>query len=489
MVYAGVDIGTSGVKIVLVEADDRVLASASHRIEVSRPHLHWHEQHPDEWWRAVVTCFDTLRAEHADLLARLRGIGLSGQMLGPVLIDSRDRPLRPTILWNDGRSVVEAEELAAAVPGIGGRTGCRPNPGFAAPKILWLHKHEPDVIAATDCVLLPKDYVRLKLTGERATEPTDACGTHFMETRTGEWAPDLCAAAGVDPRWLPPVLGLGDAAGELLGDLAERWGIPPGTVVAAGAGDNHAGSVGVGVGTPGDAVISVGTSAVMCIVDGSFHPIPDKAVITHSHALPGTFLSMGVVLSATSCLDWAAGLTGRSAPDLAEAADRLQKNGRVEDAPVFLPYVNGIRTPHDMPSARGLMVGLDLGTDAAMIGWAVLEGVAFHVAEGFRAQRDAGIDVGHLQFIGGGARSRLWGEMISTLTGLPMDLPAGREVGASLGAARLGRVAAGDGDLVETLCRKPRAETRIEPDSQLADVLDKRYRRFRDVFERTAEVL
>ena len=220
MVYAGIDIGTSGVKIVLVDAEDRVLASASHRIEVSRPHLHWQEQHPDLWWDGVAACFDALHADHARLMAELRGIGLSGQMLGPVLIDKQNRPLRPTILWNDGRSVVEAEELAAAVPGIGMRTGCRPNPGFAAPKILWLRRHEPEVIDRTDCILLPKDYVRLKLVGERATEPTDACGTHFMETRTGEWAADLCEAAGVDPDWLPPVLHSADAAGRLLPDLA-----------------------------------------------------------------------------------------------------------------------------------------------------------------------------------------------------------------------------------------------------------------------------
>ena len=489
MIYAGIDIGTSGVKIVLVDGEDRVMASASHRIAVSRPHLHWQEQHPDLWWDGVTACFDALHADHASLMTGVRGIGLSGQMLGPVLIDKQNRPLRPTILWNDGRSVVEAEELAAAVPGIGMRTGCRPNPGFAAPKILWLRRHEPEVIERTDCILLPKDYVRLKLVGERATEPTDACGTHFMETRTGAWAPDLCEAAGVDPAWLPPVLHSADAAGRLLPDLARRWGIPPGTVVAAGAGDNHAGSVGVGVGNPGDAVISVGTSAVMCIVDGDFHPIPDKAVITHSHALPGTFLSMGVVLSATSCLDWAAGLTGTAAPELAQAAEQVWASGRATDAPLFLPYVNGIRTPHDMPSARGLMVGLDLGTDAAMIGWSVLEGVAFHIAEGFRAQREAGIDVRHLQFIGGGARSRLWGEMISTMTGLPMDLPAGREVGASLGAARLGMVAAGDGGLVETLCRKPKAETRIDPEPKLAEFLNGRYQRFRDLFERTATAL
>ncbi|MCP4200060.1 MAG: hypothetical protein GY762_23205, partial [Proteobacteria bacterium] len=357
------------------------------------------------------------------------------------------------------------------------------------PKILWLRKYEPDVIRKTNCLLLPKDYIRLKLTGACATEPTDACGTHFMETRTGEWAPDLIDLAGVETDWLPPVLAASDPGGRLLPELAERWDIPKKTVIAVGAGDNMAGSIGVGVGNPGDAVISVGTSAVMSIVDAEFHPLPDKAVITHSHAVPDTFLSMGVVLSATSCLDWAAALTGRNAPDLAYAAETVWKNGRAMDAPIFLPYVNGIRSPHDMPEARGLMLGLDLATDAAMIGWSVLEGVAFHIAEGFGVQRAAGINVEHLQFIGGGSRSRLWGEMIATLIGLPMYLPIGREVGASLGAARLGRVASGDGTLFETLCLKPRHEGKIEPNSKLSPMLAERFHRFRDIFSRTRAIL
>ncbi len=397
--------------------------------------------------------------------------------------------MRPTILWNDGRAVAEVEELVEKVPGIGWRTGCRPNPGFAAPKILWLRKHEPDVLDRTDSILFPKDYVRLKLTGERATEPTDACGSHFMEAETGDWAADLCEAAGVDPGWLPPVIRATDAAGPLLPDLADRWGMSRDTVVAAGAGDNIAGSVGVGVGAPGDAVLTMGTSAAMCIGDGRFRPVPDRAVITHPHATPGTFLSMGVVLSATSCLDRAAGLTGRSAADLAEAADTLWQDKGVANAPIFLPYVNGIRSPHDMPEARGLMTGLDLGTDVAMIGWSVLEGIAFHIIEGFRAQKEAGLGAANLQFIGGGSRSRLWGGMIAALTGMPLDLPAGREVGASLGAARLARVAAGDGGITEILCSKPAPEIRIEPDAELAAFLEDRYRRFHDVFSRTADIL
>ena len=211
--------------------------------------------------------------------------------------------------------------------------------------------------------------------------------------------------------------------------------------------------------------------------------------MTHSHAVPRTFLSMGVVLSATSCLDWAAALTGRTAPDLAHAAEAVWKNGRAANAPIFLPYVNGIRSPHDMPEARGLMLKLDLETDAAMIGWSVLEGVAFHIAEGFGVQRAAGIDVQHLQFIGGGSRSRLWGEMISTLIGFPIYLPIGREVGASLGAARLGRVASSDGPLFETLCRKPKHEGRIEPNAKLAPLLAERFHRFLDIFSQTRAIL
>ncbi len=489
MIHAGVDIGTSGVKIVLVDDDEQVLASASRPIAVSRPQPTWSEQHPDLWWEATLACFDALRADAPETLTRVGAIGLSGQMLGPVLVDAADRPLRPTILWNDGRAVAESEAIAARLPGVGERTGCSPNPGFGAPKLLWLRRHEPEVLDALDCILLPKDYVRLRLTGERATEPTDAAGLHLMEVRTGEWAEDLCAVAEVDPAHLPPVVTPGDPAGRLRGELAERWGMGRGITVAAGTGDNMAGCIGVGVGNPGEAVISIGTSGVMSIVDGTFRPIPDKAVITHGHAAPGTFLSMGVVLAATSCLDWAAALTGRGAAELAQAAETLRATGDPANAPVFLPYVNGIRTPHDRPQARGLMLGLDLSTDVGAIAWSVLEGVAFHVAEGLATQRGRGIDVTHVQFIGGGARSRLWGEMIASLVDVPLDLPVGREVGASLGAARLAMVAAGRGSATAILCRKPPTEARIEPDPALAALLAERYARFEAVQSRVLDLL
>ena len=489
MVFTGIDIGTSGVKIVFTDENDQVHASATRPLAVSRPQLHWSEQHPDLWWEAVVECLDELAAEHPRAMARCAGIGLSGQMLGPVLIDRDNRPVRNCILWNDGRAVDECEILLAAIPDIGLRVGCNPNPGFVAPKLMWLARHEPHILDQTDCVLLPKDYVRLKLTGERATEPTDAGGTHLMDVVSSRWEDDLANAANITADRLPSVRSSHEAAGELTASLARRWGMRSEIPVAAGAGDNMAGAVGVGVGEPGDVAISIGTSGVICAVDGNFQPIPDKAVITHRHAVPRTYLSMGVALAATACLDWAAGLLGVSPAELAGLAADIDDPVRIANAPVFLPYLSGIRTPHDRPQARGLLAGLDLETDAAQVAWAVLEGVAFHVRDSIDVQRAAGVPIESVQFIGGGSRSRIWGEMIATLTGLTLNLPAGREVGASLGAARLAMTAAGFAAPNVLLCRKPPSDGVIEPSAGLQPLLDERWARFQQLISGTVDLL
>lgn len=488
--FVGIDIGTSGVKVAVVDESDHVAASASRHLEVSRPHANWSEQDPELWWRATENCLDELAAALPAALAAVRGIGLAGQMLGPVLLDSANNPLRPCILWNDGRAVAESEELVRRIPTIGQRAGCNPNPGFAAPKLLWLAKHEPDVLDRTDCLLLPKDFVRLRLTGERGTEPTDACGTHLMETATGTWAADLCEAAGFDMAKLPPIHAPYAPVGELLPHLSKRWGIPRGVPVAAGAGDNMAGAIGVGGGAPGDTVISVGTSAVICVVDATFNPIPDKAVITHQHAAPNTFLSMGVVLSATNCLSWAAGLLGLKAADLvARTEDAWQRNAIGEDTPIFLPFLSGVRTPHDRPQARGLMFGLGLETDVEKVGWSVLEGVAFQIRDALETQQAAGIAINRVQLVGGGARSELWSKLIATTTNLSLELPVGREIGAALGAARLARVAADDVDPTEILTAKPKAEMRVGADPMLGEFLAHRWERSRSLLKQTLDLL
>ena len=475
-VWAGVDVGTSGIKLVLFDDEERQLAEVSRRLEVSRPHVGWSEQHPDIWWEAILACFDELAEGRPDLLAGLAGIGLSGQMLGVVLLDEAERPLRPTILWNDQRAIAECETLLERVPDIGWRSGSAPDPGFSAPKLLWLAAHEPDLLAKARLMLLPKDYVRLCLTGEIASEPSDGGGSLLMDVASGRWDPELCAAAGWSLNRLPPVRGSWEACGQLRDSLAERWGTPKAVPVAGGAGDNMAASLGVGAASPGDVVVTVGTSGVICAVDGAFHPAPDRAVFTSVHAAPGLFLSLGVVMSATASLDWLARLTGMDAASLAGEAETLLDTGSWQTAPIMRPCLSGLRTPQNRPDAGGLIDGLTHSTDRAALGFSLLEGVAFQFAECAEAQKAAGVRFETLNLVGGGARSRLWGRLIATMLGGPLGVPEGAALAANRGAARLGRVDAGAA--TEILARKPTIERVLEPFTAEKDDLQARYQRY-----------
>lgn len=472
----GIDIGTSGVKAVLVGEGLQVRAEASRPIPVSVPHPGWSEQPPDLWVDAVFACLDDLAAG-ADL-SGVSALGLSAQMLGLVLLDEGLRPVRPAILWNDQRALAECADLAARVPDIGLRTNCAPDPGINAAKLLWLARHEPEVLARARMLLLPKDYVRLALTGELACEPTDAGGTQLFDVALNRWDEGLCAAVGWGPDRLPPLVETWGPAGQVRADLARRWGLAGAVPVAAGAGDNMAATLGVGAGAPGDAVVTIGTSGVACIVDAAFHPAPDRAVLTSAHAAPGAFLSMGVVMAATAALDWAARLTGQGAADLARAAETLLAAGRAADAPVFLPALTGIRTPHGRPDLTARIDGLRLGSDAASLGWAVLEGVAFLMADCVSAQVAAGVPFDRLALVGGGTRSALWMRMIATLLDQPAGLPDRAPVSACLGAARLARVAACLDSPASLAARMPGFDRVIEPDPGLADLLAPRRARF-----------
>ncbi|SIO33447.1 xylulokinase [Rhodovulum sp. ES.010] len=477
----GIDIGTSSVKAALVGERLDVLAEANRPIPVSVPHPGWSEQHPDLWVDAVLACLDELAAAHD--LSGVAGIGLSAQMLGLVLLDEALRPVRPAILWNDQRALAECADLAALVPDIGHRTNCAPDPGINAAKLLWMRKHEPEALDRARMLMLTKDYVRLALTGELASEPTDAGGTQLFDIPTNRWDEGLCEAVGWRIDWLPPIVQTWGPAGQVRTELARRWGLPPAVPVAAGAGDNMAATLGVGAGAPGDAVVTVGTSGVACIVDGAFHPAPHCAVLTSAHAAPGALLSMGVVMAATASLDWAARLTGTCAADLAAAAETLLAEGRAPDAPVFLPALTGIRTPHGRPDATGRIAGLRLGADAASLGWAVLEGVAFLIAECVAAQRDAGVPFDRLALVGGGTRSALWMRMIATLLGQPAGLSDRAPVAACLGAARLARVAAGQDSAESLAARMPDFPRLVEPDPALAEILAPRRARFRRLMD------
>ncbi len=325
--FLGIDIGTSGVKAAIVAEDGAVAAQGQAPLEVSRPHELWSEQNPDDWWRA--TCAAVLAIDPA-LRRKVRGVGLAGQMHGATLLDAADRPLRPAILWNDGRSFAECGELEAAVPALHAITGNLAMPGFTAPKLLWLRAHEPEVFARTRRVLLPKDFVRLQMTGDAASDLSDSAGTLWLDVGARAWSEEVLAACGLGLGHMPTLYEGNEATGTLRAEIAAQWGIghgAKGVPVAAGGGDNAAGAAGVGVVRDGEALLSLGTSGVIFAATADFRPNPARAVHAFCHCLPGLWHQMAVHLSAASCIDWVARLTGAAGPAELFVARRSKGRG------------------------------------------------------------------------------------------------------------------------------------------------------------------
>jgi xylulokinase len=363
-------------------------------------------------------------------------------MLGVTLVDADGRPIRPALLWNDGRASVEAAELEAVIPDFAGLTGARAMPGFPAPKLRWLAKHEPETLVRARWLLMPKDFVRLHLTGEVACDRADGSATLLMDTGAGEWSERIAAASAVDRRLLPSLVESAELAGALRHDHAERWGLEPGTPVLAGAGDNMCGGLGAGVIRAGQAYISLGTSGVYFVANDRFVPSRHSGMHTHRHALPGLYCQQGCVLSAAGALAWIAGILGES--DIAGLMGSVEAAGcNIATTPVFTPYLSGERTPHDDPSLTAAFSGLTLSTTRADVVHAVLEGLAFALADCQRALASTGALIDRVVLIGGGARSRLWAQLIASAIGLPLTVPAEAAVGPALGAARLARYALG----------------------------------------------
>jgi xylulokinase len=454
--YLGLDIGTSSVKAVLMDDRQRILVSRSVGLEVDRPHPGWSEQDPDSWWAACETLFDALAAEHGKELAAVKGIGLSGHMHGATLLDHADRPLRPCILWNDGRSSKEAAELTPASELI---TGNLAMPGFTAPKLLWVKRHEPEIFAKTRTVLLPKDYVRLWLTGGKASDMSDAAGTLWMETAKRRWSDDMLRLTSLDRSHMPELFEGSAATGTLRKTHALRWGMAENVVVAGGGGDNAASACGVGAVAPGTGFISIGTSGVIFVTADGYSANTAGAVHSFCHAVPGTWHQMGVALSAAGSLDWWAGVIG------AEPGDIVGELGDAPGGPSpvrFLPYLSGERTPHNDVAVRGLFAGLDTGNGRTDLTQAVLEGVAFSFRDCLDVLTMPLAEPRRLLAVGGGSRSRYWLSVIATVLELPISVPADGDFGAAFGAARLGLVAAENADPF-AVCTPPAIKETVEP--------------------------
>jgi len=475
--FLGIDIGTSGVKAVVLDEHGSVVGQGTAALTVQRPHPLWSEQDPDAWWKATIAA---VQAIDPSVRRSVRGVGLAGQMHGATLLDADDKPLRPAILWNDGRCFAECEALERAVPDLRTISGNIAMPGFTAPKLLWVREHEPEVFAKIATVLLPKDYVRLLMTGDKASDLSDSAGTLWLDVGGRCWSDEILTACGLTQAQMPALYEGTEITGTLTAEVAELWGMPQ-VPVAAGGSDNAAGAVGVGVVKDGDALLSLGTSGVIFVATDDFRPNPARAVHAFCHALPGMWHQMSVHLSAASCIDWVARITG--AAGAADLFARAEAAGPASGPEIFLPYLSGERTPHNDPEVRGAFLRLDNDTDAGRLSQAVLEGVAFALADGLDVLREAGTTVERLAVIGGGARSRYWGEVIAAAMEVELVYLQGGEVGPALGAARLAQLGVDGGDPA-AICVAPPVSHTIVPDPALVSALAEKKAAFRQAYSR-----
>ena len=475
--HIGLDIGTSAIKAMLVNSRLEPLTSASIALSVSRPHPGWSEQAPQDWLSAVDEAMLALCQTHPDDMASVSSIGLSGQMHGLVALDNKGTPLRPAILWNDVRSAVEANELDETQPLFREIGGNAVMPGFTAPKALWMARHQPELFAQISTIMLPKDYVRFWLSGEKYSDPSDASGTLWLDIARRDWDNQLLAACHLSRAHMPALAEGSKAAGTLKPAWAKRWGIK-GDVVIAGAGDNAAAACGLGVVAPGDGFISLGTSGVVFAVTDRFAPAPDNGAHAFCHALPDLWHQMGVILSATDSLNWLSEIVGQPVPALAKAAADIVPD---HDSPLlFHPYLSGERTPHNDAAAKGGFFGLSRTDGVPEMAFAVLEGVAFAIADCVDVLRTAGSTPTRFLATGGGAKNAQWLQMIADMIGVEIALPVAGDFGAALGAARLGALANGRDQ--RELLTQPEIAHSFAPDRKRASYYAARHRKWQTLY-------
>jgi len=471
---AGIDVGTTGVKAIAITPEGDVVGRAERSYPLSTPRPGWSEQDPEDWWRASEAALAELGGDFA-------GIGLSGQMHGLVVLDAEDRVIRPAILWNDQRTAAECAEIEERI-GLARLielTGNRALPGFTAPKLVWLRRHEPEAYAQVRHVLLPKDYVRLRLTGRHAIDATDASGTLLLDVAERRWSDDVLEALGLPREWLPDVL----ESPEVSGTAAD--GIP----VAAGAGDQAAAALGAGVvDAGGPASVVLGTSGVVFAALPAFRSDPEARVHVFCHAVPDRWHAMGVMLSAAGSLQW---FRDRLAPGA--SFDELVAEAGVwppgAAGLLFAPYLAGERTPHADPAARGAFVGLELRHDRGALCRAVLEGVAYGLRDSFELLRQLGVPLTVGRVSGGGARGRLWLEIVASVLGIPLELSVVEE-GSAYGAALLGGVAAGAfADVPDAVAHCVRVRDTVEPDPAWTAAYEEGYARYRRLYLGIKEVV
>lgn len=477
--YLGIDIGTSELKSQLINQRGEIIASSHVPLTVQRPHPNWAEQSPQSWWDATNQVIAALRQKVPEQWKQIRAIGLSGQMHGAVLLDDQGDVLRDCILWNDTRSACECELLMNQYPQFLTIGANLVMPGFTAPKLLWVARNEPECFANIAKVLLPKDYLRFKLTGDYVSDMSDSAGTLWLDVAKRDWSDELLKATGLTRSQMPKLVEGSDKSGILRAELATAWGLKGDVIVAGGGGDNAASAVGVGAIENGDAFISLGTSGVIFVVNDQLQADPKQGVHAFAHALPNRWHQMSVMLSAASCLRWLCNLLSTTENVLMDEIAQLTAEQK-KHAPIFLPYLSGERTPHNDAKAMGSFFALRHETDRALLGYSVIEGVTFALADCMDVLKNTKTIIRQCSLTGGGARSTLWAQLIADVLNIPIVTHLANASGA-LGAARLAWLA--DGGNEQDVCQKPPVLARYEPQKQHQPELEQRLSAFRLLYQ------
>ena len=486
MLFVGIDLGTSSVKLLLMDERGKILNKVSREYAVSFPHPGWSEQNPEDW-------YDSSMDGLGELLGvcdpkEVAGISFGGQMHGLVIIDEHDQVIRPAILWNDGRTVDECDYLNNTIgkSKLSEYTGNIAFAGFTAPKVLWLRKNEPENYAKIRKIMLPKDYLAYRLTGVFSTDMSDASGTLFLDVKNRCWSDDMCRICGIERDQLPHLYESYEATGTVLPSIAHRFGFTDNVTVAAGAGDNAAAAIGTGTVGNGKCNISLGTSGTVFISSSDFRVDSNNALHSFAHA-DGKYHLMGCMLSAASCNKWwMDNIIGTS--DYAGEQNHISADRLGENHVYFLPYLMGERSPHNDPDARGTFIGMTMDTTRTDMTQAVLEGVTFGLRDSVEVARSLGIKVDRTMICGGGAKSALWKQLVADVMNVEVDVPENEE-GPSMGGAILAAVACGVFPNVEEAAGSivKVAET-IEPDKGLTEKYEDRYRRFTEIYPACKEL-
>ncbi len=477
--YLGIDLGTTALKCIITDHKQRVAGLAEVSLPTTRPQPGWSEQDPQEWWLALQKACKMLRARNREDWSRIAAVGLSGQMHGAVVLGAGGQVLRPAILWNDGRAGAEASLFNGKFSDVGQIAGGPAVAGFTAPKLLWLQAHEPEIFKQLAMVLAPKDFLRFQMSGEFITDPCDATGMSLLDVGQRKWSSALVEAAGIRLENLPRIEEGPCASAHLHKSAAEFLGLPVGLPIAAGAGDAAASAIGIGAINDGDGFISLGTSAQYFVTTKSFRPRPQQMIQALGHGLPDLWYQVAALLNGASPLSWLNGiLPGGTIQTLLQRTQRRYHGpGRL----LFLPYLNGERTPHNDPSARAAFHGLSAGTTQEDLALAVLEGVALSLADCQDVLEQEDTRVAELLVAGGGTRSAFWMQMLANVLNRRITIPKGSEVGAAFGAARLARLSVTGEDIAE-VCRKPKALTHLEPTQKLSKAYADRLGDFRALY-------